>query len=649
MKLFAYITDSFTSKDRPLIFAFLAFSVGMFIAWLNYSPEYQKRNLKNIAVLKKMDADVRWKISGSFDWIVPKEKEGLISGDQIFTGDKSLATIAYVNKKVEIVLLPNSLVTIEEIDSKIAMNILSGAVEVKGHEAEPILIKENDQLKEIKLERGRSLQLEKNSLFDQSNLTDIFPQVIQPRHGEVYDLESLPMIKLEKAFSGKIQISKTADFSRILSEFKFEGDQENFPKMTEDGEYYLRLVQDKSFGRARFFKIKSSYDIVNVSPKPYEILTLKNNEKVLFDFLTNQKAEKELVLYKNNKILEVKKVDSEPFEFRPKEGGKIAYEIKVLKNGKKVFQTPKIPFELYFESISFKKKPESLFIGKENKANFSFKREQDEPIRYSISEILRDGSAKPVYLKVEKMDDITLKTLPLGAYQLRVNSEKFPSQEDLVHPFFISDHVGVIKDNLTYENEKLTPNSRTKQIEILDWKSKLNVEIGKVRLKENELILETTKNGVNITSQFIPNSKVGFIVDEPGEYCVALKAIPEFDQSIYLPTKKCFSLVQKSPFSILPKAQDQILEVSDREEGESYSLVTPADKKAVVYKFFIYSDKNATKLIYEGKSINNKLNWVSNRSGIFYFRYQLQDAKGRSSEMSPISRIVFPISPLSDW
>lgn len=649
MKLFAYITDSFTSKDRPLIFLFLAFSGVMFVSWLNFGPEYQRRNLANIATLKKMDADVRWKISGSFDWITPKEKEGLISGDQIFTGDKSRATIAYVNKKVEIVLLPNSLVTIEEIDSKIAMNIVSGAVEIKGQDAGPILIKENDKLKEIKLENGRSLQLEKNALSDQPSITHNFPKIIQPSHGEVFDLENLPPIKLEEMFKGKIQISKTASFNRILKEFTLEGSQISFPKIAEDGEYYLRLVQKNNLGPVRFFKIKSSYDVTSISPRPYEIVKLNKNEKVLFDFRISQNVEKELVLYKNNKVLEVKKIENEPFEFRPKEGGKLAYEIRVIKNGNKVFQTDKTPFELYFESVSFKKKPESLFIGNENKARFSLKRDRDESIRYSVAELSSDGNIQPVYVKVEKIDDITLKSLPLGSYELRINSEKYPSQDDLVHPFVVSDYIASIKDHVFYEKEKLILDAKSKKIEILDWSSVIDIEIGKVRLKESQLVLETTKNGVPIVSQFNPNSKVSFMADGPGEYCVLIKAVPAFDQKIYIPINKCFTLAQKSPFAALPKAQDQILEVSDKEGGDSYSLVTPADKKAVIYKFFIYSDKNATKLIYEGKSINNKLNWVSNRSGIFYFRYQLQDAKGRSSEMSPISRIVFPISPLSDW
>ena len=644
MNFFALIFDSFSSKDRRLAFIFLAFSGIMFYFWINYQPKITKRNLESIAVLESMAQDVRWKLTGSFDWVKPTQKEGLVSGDQIFTGDMSRASIKYKDKNIKITLLPNSLVTIEEIDAKLAMNIVSGAIEVNGEESGSIFVKDKDVVKEIKVEKDKIIQFEKNDIDVEKKVTT-FPKIIAPNHGEVFDLEQSFKIGLDQSFSGKVQLSRTSDFKNVINELTLDGVNSDSIKLTEEGDYFLRLIKDNAKSRSRFFKVKSGYNINLLSPTANEVIKLKRDEPLNFQIEANKYSNLQLVIYKNELEMEKIPFDSASKSIYLRYGGKLSYEIRATKNNKTIYKTNRVPFDLYFDSLSFKKDPERI-IESGKKIEFTIKKNATERIHYSLAELARNKEAKVLLIKGTVNETLDLKKLTLGNYRLTVNSDSFPSEKDLQHEFFVADKVGKIKNIISYGNEKINDPDKAK---ILDWGEELRLKLSDLKLSERELLSEVKNGDKLIPSQFSANSTLVFNPLNPGEYCVDVKARPEFDQSVYIPISKCFIFEQKSPFPKIDKAQDQVLEVSVKDEGETYTVVSPKYENAAQYYFYIYSDKNTSKLVFEGKAKTNKFNWVSNRSGIYYFRYQLTDSKGRKSEMSPVSRIVFPISPLSEW
>lgn len=644
MNFFSLIFDNFSSRDRGLAFIFLVFSGIMFYFWINYQPKITKRNLESIAVLDSMAQDVRWKLTGSFDWVKPAQKEGLVSGDQIFTGDMSRASIRYKDKNIKITLLPNSLVTIEEIDAKLAMSIVSGAIEVNGEESGSILVKDKDIVKEITIEKDKVIQLEKNDIVVEKKAT-IFPKIITPNHGEVFDLEQSFKIGLDHSFSGKVQLSRTSDFKNVTNELSLDGTNSDSIKLIEEGDYFLRLIKDNAKSRTRFFKVKSGYNVNLLSPTSNQVIKLRRDEPLNIQIEANKYSNLELVLFKNELQMEKIPFSSASKSINLRYGGKLSYEIRATKNNKTIYKTNRVPFDVYFDALSFKKDPERI-IDSGKIIEFTIKKNANERIHYSLAELARNKEAKVLLIKGTVNEKIDLKKLTLGNYRLTVNSDSFPAQEDLQHEFFVADKVGKIKNIISYGNEKINESDKVK---ILDWGEELRVKLTDLKLSERDLMSEVKNGGKLIPSQFSANSTLVFNPLNPGEYCVELKAQPEFDQNVYVPISKCFIFEQKNPFPKIDKAQDQVLEVSVKDEGETYTIVSPKYEDVAKYNFFIYSDKNATKLVFEGSAKTNKFNWISNRSGIYYFRYQLTDSKGRKSEMSPISRIVFPISPLSEW
>ena len=72
-------------------------------------------------------------------------------------------------------------------------------------------------------------------------------------------------------------------------------------------------------------------------------------------------------------------------------------------------------------------------------------------------------------------------------------------------------------------------------------------------------------------------------------------------------------------------------------------------KEAVKYEFSIYKDDKGKNLVFRDATSSPEFKWTTRRSGVFFLQYKVTNKRGRSSELSPFSRIIFPISPLSNW
>ncbi|MDO9181271.1 MAG: hypothetical protein Q7U04_02630, partial [Bacteriovorax sp.] len=83
--------------------------------------------------------------------------------------------------------------------------------------------------------------------------------------------------------------------------------------------------------------------------------------------------------------------------------------------------------------------------------------------------------------------------------------------------------------------------------------------------------------------------------------------------------------------------------------NETFKIVVPTIDKAVKYHLEIFSDSLGKTLTYSADSALPEILWNTNRSGIYYIKYKVYDNKQRESEFSSFSKLIFPISPLSDW
>ena len=152
-----------------------------------------------------------------------------------------------------------------------------------------------------------------------------------------------------------------------------------------------------------------------------------------------------------------------------------------------------------------------------------------------------------------------------------------------------------------------------------------------------------------VTTQYHNLDDLGNLsIDAFGKHC--LVAIPTVLSKNFGNSKEfCFDLIKVPVFPLLSKNKDLILEYVKRNGIDTYKINVPIVDKATKYKIEVYKSANAKDIVYTAESPSSEFFWSTNRSGIYYLRYKVFDSRNRSSDFSPASKLIFPISPLSSW
>lgn len=133
-----------------------------------------------------------------------------------------------------------------------------------------------------------------------------------------------------------------------------------------------------------------------------------------------------------------------------------------------------------------------------------------------------------------------------------------------------------------------------------------------------------------------------------GQYC--FKGVLDLPMEHYTDSENyCLNFVQLPVFPFIPKAKDSVLSYVKHNGLDSYKLEVPNINKAVKYYIEICSDSAGKKIVYTASSGTPVFFWTANHSGLFFLKYRVYDSKDRESDFSPLSKLIFPISPLSDW
>lgn len=655
MKKFSPQTSSFSPTDRLLIVGSLLFSGFFFVNWYNYRPNFLTRNLKNIAVVEKSREDVRWKIAGNFDWMRPKIGIGLIQGDQIFTGDSSSATIKYLKKEIRINLKPNTLITIEEIGDKLALELEKGALDLELAQDEEVFLRSANGMEVIKGEtKPIKIQVIDGNTNVLANQNTNLPEILTPDFNQIYKIgESQPVV-LSSEFDGTIEVSKNVNFYEKVQVFNTKGEStfENLD-LDEAGEYFLRLKKNKNFSYVVPFKVQGLSDIELVYPSyADENITLERGNDIKFSWKTIKGFQDEVVI--KNSGVEVLSVKSESGEYKYKlpNSGNYTWQINRSKKGKIYSQSSIIPFKLNYNPPTWIEPLKEIYNGETERLTLKLPILKNEIYDVKVSKINLDENGNVLNTEqfIQKnMDKEVLKMdkIPAGKYSLEVTSRNFSFPTALKHEFKIN---YLPLKMLGISNVNGVKLNKVKEYEVLDAEGTYTVQLADTKLTLDKMTFELKVNDVVMDKAVSINGKqLQVSLRDWGKHCLSAKVNTVVDQQFYSDVTECFTFKKKNPFPVVTRAKDQILDFDGKAGEERYILYTPEYNNAVEYRFFVYRDAKANDLIFKGKSSNNKFAWVSNRSGIYFFRYQLVDKKGRESELSPISRLVFPISPLSEW
>ena len=97
------------------------------------------------------------------------------------------------------------------------------------------------------------------------------------------------------------------------------------------------------------------------------------------------------------------------------------------------------------------------------------------------------------------------------------------------------------------------------------------------------------------------------------------------------------------PASIIPK---QIVKFIKVRGFHGYLITLIPYKNAKLYHIDIFSDAELKKLVLSTKTSLPRYQWISNRSGKYFYQVRVEDKLGRMSPVSAPGELLFPISPM---
>lgn len=658
---FLSMPNYFTKLDRVLIMSSLVFSACMLLLMTKSKDENQLSQAIAIANLSSGEQTIKRKLSGSISWgLIPVGSE-IFQGDTIFTEMGATANINFLKSGSSILVPPLSLIVIEEIGNQISLEIKEGRVDLSLQSNAGIDIKKGDKILKIKAKESSkvtvsnlagdlSVSASKGSLIiadkekkvevkkdqvlkvaESIKLSEI--EIISPKPGESFDfiLDDIP-VKFSRPLSGKILIAKETMFKNIIFSKEIDKIAELKIPMLPEGSYFFIIKTKSESSEIRPFSIINKSSFKPLSPLDGQTLILPNFQTPIelkweappqnisteieltsFDH-ANVKQQTIYKLQKGESGLQIKNIF----------GDHLFWRGRTIVKGKSSSFSPLMRVPLKFSRAINLKDELKEVINTSLDTVIRWDRVNEKEF-FKISFTSPEG--KVTNYKSEKAE-WNFKGLPKGKYRFNIESLLYPSKESfkereltLVHPIILWG-----KNGLKYSS--------------IDKGA--TIPINYKTFDSGAIDLIVTSNGSDETITL--TNKV--VLADFGKQCLKAKGKPE----LFLTdsTEFCFDYVALPPFGSLPKISDQILTYSTIEKESGHLIKVPSIERAVKYEFIIFADSAAKKEVLREVTSKNSYLWKYDGSGVYYFKYRVIDKEERSSDYSPLSKIVFPISPFSE-
>ncbi|MBP9682465.1 MAG: hypothetical protein KBD76_13750 [Bacteriovorax sp.] len=656
MKLLSQISDNLTSFDRKLIYAAAATSFFALLLFLFYNPQFQLGNLSPVAHIKEQQSEIKHKFYGSILWNTTSPGETLYNGDEIYTGANGSAKIEFKKNKASIDLSPRSLVRIEELSDQMQVNLQDGQINIFFAAASSLLInnngktititgKENSLVKAYQSASGLAVQLikgqssvnqqeikEKKSYFQEDNgqlQKAEFPDILSPKAYQIFHIETdAPYVELAELKNWKGEI--------ILLNLDNDDQKKFSAKMNSKialdhlrvGRYQISLLSsEKKSSLPIFFEVKTKFQFTNISPKETEELLLERGTSIPLSWTLDSLFDTKVVIENAGlkKSFSAKKISTlslVPF------GTSFQYSWTLIaeQNDHFLYQTPPLHFSINYRPLKELISPrQRIFSMMDKHILFSWKHFPNEIFEWEIRNT--DTGTKEV-IQSDIAHEFDWDKLKSGRFEFALNSKTFPSKTPLIFPFAIIEPI--------VEWSKDAPAA----YQSIDAHLKIALPISRINYtKEMTIEIRNKKNDQTIASPFTTPAPTALLTDY-GNYCIKVKS--NVKEELFVESLPyCFSFKASMPFGQLPRAQDQYMSYVDYQGLNAYLIKSPVIPGAVGYEFFVASDSEHKKIVFSTKSDEPKLHWISKRFGVYYFRYRVSDEKNRTSDFSPVSKLIF--------
>lgn len=655
--------------------------VGVFV----YDPSANREsNIEQIAFFEDVAGNVTVRNADELNYRATEPGTSVQSGDYVLTKDQSEALVRFTQSKALLKVASNSLVQIVVDEEKINLAAESGFFDLEMEDAPPVLVSgkrikaitaggektklqlfrqskssqpilrvvagavevnvDSDETEQepVKIESGEALlvdTLEKKEIDLQAISPPNFAKVLP---NEVLEFEW----NSENANLVVFQVAKDIDFKDIVYQKKSfkTGTEWKWPT---PGTYYWRIADEK--GNTSFTK-----QIIVLAPAAPKIKAPKEGAQInylrgrtIIDFAWESDLEGDFdleIIQISNKKKTRKRFSKKEVKLKLKHAGLYKWRVRARRKWAK--WTSYRTFNINFTQGSI------LALG----PNINYSKNLEEEGRFKELVFKWGGKVDGGYrFRISNNPEMTwaiVNTQTLekeyryvptkgGRYFWNVESLKYPGVDSVPRPFIIQQSVA----------EFISPANQGK---IDNKNSKDEVEFVVLKNLEEPLILEVSRReDFRFNLYRVKMSEPRKILNlRPGKYFARLSPPPGRDQEVWLPTQISFRVKKPDAPEApdLPRYLQAFIMNADnvkKDKTEKYFVAWPEVEKAVKYEIRMKSNLNNKVRVFNSKDAN--LTLLGDYSDSFDMKVIAIDSWGRRSPASKITKLLFPIAPLTKF
>ena len=665
--------EYFTKAHRLALLGAIGFSAISFFMLIRYRPSVEIRQQKTLAILVGQKEVVTRKFSDSLSFVDIPTGDSVFNGDQIFTGENSGATVVFSDSKNVINIPAKSLIKIERDKNGENIEIKNGLAEfiiqkdqviniVKGSEvislssdAEIASVANvyvsggklifNAKSGNIILDNKKSGKKEKITLNENIAVGDgtftkaVGFEVRSPVFGDKIDIWSGLKVELAKSEPVDIFVSSNSDFKDVVTQTQIIKLPFRWFPQVIPGAYFIKLVSKNGFEKVFPISFYSSYDVSQFKPASHETIQIQKGDKLLLSW-NGGRAKKFKVKVKDYQGKETEYITSAPeLMLQNVKGSSLTWSVAPMTKEDRFLAQSKE------NEVLINYTGENKLISPTGKKSFKL---GEAPIHFSWNartnetyKIIIKNNRNPSNIVEKVVTNNFFDFLPVSTGQntFTLTSIDYPNLPSLDYSFDVRS-VAAVWD-------------ATSPLEYKDVDEEKKIEFGfeskMTDIKNLELKLSSSNIfDQNIRGHKILSKKIKFTMSKFGNYCFKINSIIP-DSFVQDSEIKCVKFSQIPPFGSLTAPKNIVMSSKTINGVEAYLVEVPPVARATSFELQIFKDIQGSELVFTTRSASNKMTWVSSKSGIFYYHYRAIDSKNRKSDYSQMGRLIFPISPLSDW
>jgi len=594
------------------------------------------RNLNPIAKISQLEFDSNRKIPGTLNWIETNQGDILYQGDQILTDDRSTVLVSF-DSGPELIIGPQTLIKIDLFRDNFNINIIKGSIEVKqkAKSIKKVLLSNNENEK-IEIKEGSRIEtspfgLMTNQQIPKQNST--FNVIDSPTVGKIINPSTDKDIPIEfkSPQSGTIYVYNSNGVE--VGQYKVQQQQSLSLPMFEPGRYFTQIKnsEGREIGKTSF--TVTSYESPSINQLSSKSEYYKG-EKIELSWKGREDIIYKLRIKTPTQTV-IRQVRGNHYSYPLEEKGEHSFEVAIVSNNH-VYKSAKqlvnvnlvaglvIPENQLFQNV---KKTENAQFTVKNHLN-------SDPVVFEVS-------PNPEFTQIIKKESspIGKKEIAMekpGIYYARARTESAKPIVSSVAKIVVSGPVAkVAKD---YQKNQIISDDKKKVL--LSWNKVEGADRSILQVSETADFKELLINKeTDLNKELVEIPKLG-------KYFWRLS--PKTDSPQYLTKTAPIALeaVLPKPLTIPKIIPRQIIYYRDIKGTASYVIKFNPYPFAKKYWIEVFADKELQKLVFKKSFDNTEAYWVSNRSGLYYYKVKIEDKWGRMSQYSDVGELIFPISPL---